>query len=192
MSICRPLSLTAATSQPGASRVSRSFPMAALPELAPQRLGIGEVLLAQPFRLAEDVMLRHVRRVTARRRLAAERLGQRPDMVRAGAAADAEIVDAMLIGRLAELGDLEPVAGEGIERHRKGVVVGNAVTMPVVQRLEGRLLRRRAIGHGQRRDMALHRVADALQERQHGARPAAAIEADDVGAAILEALAGIY
>src|SRR6185312_7805237 len=101
--------------------------------LPPQTLGVVKVLPAQPLGAAEDVVLRHIGRVAARRRLTPQRLGKGADMVRPGAAADAEIVDAERVGRLAELGDLEAVAGKGVERDRERVVARDAAAMLVAQ-----------------------------------------------------------
>src|SRR5258705_6855443 len=101
---------------------------------------------------AEDVMLRHVLGIAARRRLAAERLGHGADVVRAGTAADAEIAHAELVGLLGELGDLPAGAGEGIETGGKWLLARQAGAMRVGARLEVRLARRRAVGHRQRRD----------------------------------------
>ena len=57
--------------------------------------------------------------VSARRRRPSERLGQAPDVVRTGAAADAEVADAELVRVPGELRDLVAVAGERIERRRE-------------------------------------------------------------------------
>src|SRR5260221_6266524 len=58
------------------------------------------VRLAEALMRAEDVMFAHVLGVAARRRLAAERLGQCAGVVRGGAAADAAIAHDELVGRL--------------------------------------------------------------------------------------------
>src|SRR5579875_2402362 len=92
---------------------------------------IGEVPRLQALRLAEDVMLGHVRRIAAGQRMTAECLGKGADVMRPGAAADAEIAHAEIIGRLAELGDLVAIAGEGIQRHGEGMIVRDAIAMPV-------------------------------------------------------------
>src|SRR5258708_30153868 len=77
-------------------------------------------------RAAEQIMFRHVRRVACRRRPLADGLGECADMMRAGAAANTEIVNAHAVGGGAELGDLEAIAGERVERDRKGMATGQA------------------------------------------------------------------
>ena len=78
---------------------------------------------------AEERVLRHVGRILARRRPLADRFGKRADVMRARAAAHAEIPD-VEFGRLpSELGDLEPVARERIERD--GEWARALVEMPV-------------------------------------------------------------
>src|SRR5712691_8995357 len=96
------------------------------------------VRLAEALMRAEDVMFAHVLGVAARRRLAAERLGHGADVVRAGAAADAEIAHPELVGLLGERGDLPAVAGEGIEAGGKRLLARQAVAMRVGERLEVR------------------------------------------------------
>src|SRR5579875_2007694 len=105
----------------------------------------------------------------------------------ARAAADAEIAHAEIIGRLAELGDLVAIAGEGIQRHGEGMIVRDAIAMPVPQRLEGGLLGCGAVGNGQGRHVAFNLAPNPLEERKHGARPATAIEPDDIHPGLLEA-----
>src|SRR5207245_359118 len=83
---------------------------------------------------AEEGMLRHVRAVAARGRAASDRLGERADVVRARAAADAEVANAELVGLPAELGDLVAVARERVEGGRERL----AVEAALAQRLEAR------------------------------------------------------
>src|SRR5262249_51356415 len=90
-----------------------------------------------------------------------------------------------------ELRYLEPIAVEGIERERERHLAWQAVAARVAQRHESRLLFGRAIGHGKRRDMALHRSADMAGERKHRRGPTIAVEPDDVGAGILQPLARV-
>src|SRR5437588_11015030 len=150
-----------------------------------QLLGVLLVLGAQARVGAEKGVLRHVGRVPARRRCAADGLREAADVVRAGAAADAEIADAELERGRAELGQLVAVAREGVESRRERLTVELGVT----QRLEGRLFLVRAIRDGEAGDVAAHRRADGLQMREHRARATDAVEADDVGAGGLESLA---
>src|SRR5216683_7791073 len=88
---------------------------------------------------AEEGVLRHVGRIPARRRGTAERLGDGANVMRHGAATDAEIARAEFIGGLGELGDLEAVAGHGVERDGERHLAGQAIAMGIAQRLEGRL-----------------------------------------------------
>src|SRR5215472_9096595 len=107
MSICRSLSFSPALAQPGASRRScMSFMSELLVRSAAQLLRELHVARAQPLGRAEDVVLRHVRRILARGRMAAERFRERADMMRPRAAADAEVAHPHRVGRLAELRDL--------------------------------------------------------------------------------------
>src|SRR5207247_11479676 len=55
-----------------------------------------EVVVTQVLVAAEEDVLRHVGRVAAGGRLAAQRLGQAPDVVRAGAAAHTQIAVAAI------------------------------------------------------------------------------------------------
>src|SRR5579885_3119415 len=142
MSICRSLSLTPALAQPGASRRSCMSLIPSSPSSAVQLLGELPVARVQALRRAEHIVLRHVRRVPARGRMTTQRLRERADVMRPGAAADAEIMDAHAVGLFAELRDLVAVAGEGIERHGERPVLRDTIAGLVVQRLEGRLLRR--------------------------------------------------
>src|SRR5215208_979330 len=61
---------------------------------------------------AEERVPAHVGAVAARRRLPAERLGDAADVMRRGAAADAEVRHAQVARGPRELGQLVPVAGE--------------------------------------------------------------------------------
>src|SRR5690349_17472836 len=176
MSICRSLSLAPALAQPGASRASCMLLIPPPLCSAAQLLRELPIALTQPLGRAEDIVLRHVRRVFARGRMTAQCLRERADVMRPRAAAHAEILDAQRVSRLAELPDLVPIAREGIERHRERTILGYAVALLVVQRLEGRLLRRGPVGHRQRRHMTADRAPNSLEERQHGAGTARAIE----------------
>src|SRR6516164_6271500 len=121
----------------------------------------------------------------------AERLSKRAHVMRAGAAAYPEIAYIERMGGLGEIGNLEAVAGERVERHRERMIARNAAAVPIAERLKGRLARRRSVRHRQRRDMAFHGFADAPEQRQHSAGSAAAVEPYHLGAAVLESAAGI-
>src|SRR4029450_7894271 len=84
--------------------------------------GVFEVLRLEHGIGAEIGMARYVGRVFARRGLPPERLGHRPDVMRAGAAADAQVAHAQPVGGLGEVGDLGAGTGDGTEReaHRAG------------------------------------------------------------------------
>ena len=69
----------------------------------------------------------------------ADRFGERADVMRTCAAADAEIADVDFERLAAELGDLEPVAGERIERDGKRPRSRRTAPLRVAQRLERRL-----------------------------------------------------
>src|SRR5215468_4853624 len=97
----------------------RSAPAAPPSRWASDPFGVIGVLLPEALVRAENVVLRHVGRIAAGRRLAAKRLGHGADVMRPGTAADAEIADVERQRRLGELGDLEAVAGERIERDRE-------------------------------------------------------------------------
>src|SRR5690349_23856382 len=71
-------------------------------------------LAARTARRAEDGVELDRRGVAARRRLAPERLGHRPDVVRPAAAADADVADADVARPARELRHLEPRALEGL------------------------------------------------------------------------------
>ena len=77
------------------------------------------------------------RREAARGRSAAETLGDRPDVVRACAAADAEIVDSESVRLPCEVLELVAVAHERIERCRERPVVRDDVAARVAERVEG-------------------------------------------------------
>src|SRR5215472_755537 len=70
------------------------------------------VALGDPRGRAEERMLRHVRRVTRGGRRLAGRLGHGPDVMRAGAAADAEVRGAEREGGRGELAEFLAGAGE--------------------------------------------------------------------------------
>ena len=110
------------------------------------------------------------------------------DVVRPGAAAEAEVPDAELARGGAELGDLEAVAGERVERDRERPPRGTSHSASR-ERLEARLLLVRAVGHRQGGDVAVDRLTDRAEQRQHRPRPADAVEADDVGARVGQPLA---
>src|SRR5690349_19447667 len=67
-----------------------------------------------PLVRAKKSVLRHVGRILARRRPFADGLGERADVMRPRAAAHTQVADVELRGLTAELGDLEPVAREGV------------------------------------------------------------------------------
>src|SRR5437899_8052256 len=71
--------------------------------------GVLQVVLAQALVGAEEDVLGHVRRIPAGRRPPTERLGQAAHVMRAGAAADAEVPRAERERVLAELRDLVAV-----------------------------------------------------------------------------------
>src|ERR1700674_149744 len=122
MSMCRSWSLTPALAQRGANRASC---MSAMGVPLPAELScVFQVLIAQALGLAEDVVLRHVGRIAAGGRMPAERLRERADMMRAGAAAHPEVTHAQRIGVLGELGDLEAIAGERVERDGERMIAG--------------------------------------------------------------------
>src|SRR5690349_3811726 len=89
------------------------------------------VLLLQAGVRAEVGVLGHVGGVPAGRRRLANRLGQAPDVVRSGAAADAEIAYPQVVGRFAEFGHFVAATGEGIERRGKRHASGNRRTRGV-------------------------------------------------------------
>src|SRR5260221_5038951 len=68
--------------------------------------GVIEILPPEAVVRPEDVVFRHVGRVAARRRLAAERLGHGADVMRPRAAAHAQITDVDRLRRPWELVDL--------------------------------------------------------------------------------------
>src|SRR5437879_2821296 len=111
--------------------------------------------------------------------------------MRTGAAANAHIVYAHLLRGLAERGDLIARGLKWIERDRERAPPRNAMRALRVllgQRLEGRLGFCRAIGHRQRRDVNLDGVADFLDVRHHRRDTADAVEANDIGAELLDLL----
>src|SRR5260221_12256465 len=61
-------------------------------------------------------MLRHVWRITGRRRRLACRFGHGPDVMRPGAAADAEVSHAEFQGGSGEVAEFMACAGEGVKR----------------------------------------------------------------------------
>src|SRR5258708_40345257 len=73
--------------------------------------GVIEVLPPEAVVRAEDVVLRHVGRIAAGRRPAAERVGHGADVMRPRAAAHAEIPDVERERRRRDIGDLEAVRG---------------------------------------------------------------------------------
>src|SRR5262249_53868148 len=91
----------------------------------PVRPAVREVVLVEPLVRAEEEVLGHVGGIAARRRAPPESLGQAAHVMRAGAAADAEIPHAEGVRVLPELGDLVAVAGEGVEGRRERPVVRN-------------------------------------------------------------------
>src|SRR5579864_2423354 len=93
------------------------------------RLELGSVLgldLLDPLVGAEPGMPRHVDGVAARRRMPAERLGERADVVRTGAAAHPEVADPGRVGLAAEVGDLGARTHERVESDREGARIAAA------------------------------------------------------------------
>src|SRR5262245_47184408 len=97
----------------------------------------------------------------------ADGFGQRADVMRAGPTTDAEVANAERERFAAEVGDLEAIAGERVERDRERPTAPVAVPVLIAQRLERRLALVRAIWHRERRHRRLHRAANLLQERHH-------------------------
>ena len=95
------------------------------------------------------------------------------------------------VGVLAELRELVPVARERVESGGERSVVGQVIAVGIAERLEARLLLRRPVRHRKGGDVPLHRVPDPLQQRQHRARPADAVQPHYGGAGVLEALTGV-
>src|SRR5438876_9406513 len=91
---------------------------------------------------AEERMPRHVDAVAARRRMSPQALGERADVVRSRAAADAEVTDTEPMGLAPEVEDLPAGAQEGVEPDRKGALIPAA---GIGERHEGRLPGCRAI-----------------------------------------------
>src|SRR5215218_4391640 len=148
--------------------------------------GVCTVNGLEPLVRAEERVAAHIGAVAARRGRAAERLGDAADVVRRGAAAHAEVGHAEPRRGGGELAELEAVARERVERDRERAVAGDAVAVRVGQRLEARLGVRRAVRDGQRGDVAVAGGADALDQRQHRARAADAVQADDRRAGVLD------
>ena len=73
-------------------------------------------------------MQREVGGVAAGRRLAAERLRHRADVMRPATAADADVVDADVAGAAREVGHLEPGALERLELDREEVAAVGGVS----------------------------------------------------------------
>jgi hypothetical protein len=90
----------------------------AAPSGAPGGVQEGRVL-GRDVRSEHRVQV-HRRRVLAGRNLAAQRLGHGPDVMRAGAAADAHVVRAELTGLQREVRHLETRAAESVERDWEG------------------------------------------------------------------------
>src|SRR5262249_19103516 len=112
----------------------RTSPLPALPcALRLQLVGVILLDLLDAAVAAEERVLRHVRRVLARRWTLAHRFGERADVVRSGAAADTEVANVERERLLAELGDLVSVAGEWIERDREGARAFGEMPVRVVQ-----------------------------------------------------------
>src|SRR6266545_6997864 len=110
-----------------------------------QLVGVALLDLFDSLVRAEERVLRHVGRIPARRRMLADRFGERSNVMRASAAADAEIPDAHRERLAAEFRDLEPVAGERIERDRERTRAFGKMPMRIAQRLERRLVVARAV-----------------------------------------------
>ncbi len=78
-------------------------------------LGILQVRFFQRWIAAQESMLRHIRGVAAGRWCAAKRLGHTANMVRAGPAADTQVIDAHVKGFPREIGYLVASAGERVQ-----------------------------------------------------------------------------
>src|SRR5262249_13088920 len=115
----------------------------ARPRVASQPLRVVLVLGLEALVAAEERMLRHVRRVGALGRGAAEGLRDRADVMRAGAAADAEVGDPELERLAREVPELVARADERIEPGRERSPA-RRIVLRVAKRLEGRLLVGRA------------------------------------------------
>jgi hypothetical protein len=146
------------------------------------------VLLPQALVAAEEDVLGHVRREAARRRPAAQRLGEAPDVMRSRAAADAEIADVEGESFLPELGDLVAVAEERIQRGGEGAVAGQG---RVRQALKDRLGRRGPVGNRQGGHVALDGGANLPEQRHRRGGSPGAVEADHGRTARFEAAARI-
>src|SRR6516164_9259847 len=137
---------------------------------------------------AEEGVLGHVLAVAARRWTAAETLGERADVMRTGATADTEIANVGRESLAAEIEDLRARGHEGVqavgERHP-------VTATGIPERHERRLRRGGAIRDRESGDMAFDGGTDLLEQRQHGARAAMAIETHDIGAGRFEPLAGL-
>jgi hypothetical protein len=118
-------------------------------------------------------------------------LGEGADVMRTGAAAHAEVADVQREGLAPELRDLEAVARERIERDGKRLAAVIVVVVLVAQRLERRLVGRRAVRHRQRGHRRLDGLPDLAQQRHHRGGAADAVEAHDVRARVGEALARV-
>src|SRR5262252_4473929 len=82
-----------------------------------------EGVLAQALVRSKQDVLGHVGRESARRRAAAERLGEAAHVVGSGAATDAEVAHAEVERVLRERGDLVAIAHEWIERGGERAIV---------------------------------------------------------------------
>ena len=126
------------------------------------------------------------RRVLTCRDLPSQRLGHCADVVRASAAADSDVVDAQRLRLARVVGHLEPRTEKGLERDWKDVgPVGG------FQGLERRHRLLRFVGNRLSRDVAAHRPANLLDDREHGRGPSIAVQPDDVGPVVRQDLAGI-
>src|ERR1700733_5235584 len=105
--------------------------------------------------------------------------------MRSAAAADTDVVDAQVAGRLGEVGHLEAVAQERFKRERKP-----AVSVSVLQRLEVRLRGGRPLWDRLGGDMTADRRPNPLQNRQHRPGTTRAIEPHYVRAPGLKLPAG--
>src|SRR5262249_34824101 len=140
---------------------------------------------------AQERVLAHVRRIPARGWMPAGGFRQGADMVRPGAAAHAQIANVQRQRGAAELGDLEAVANEGIQRGRERAASPIAVPTRVTQRLERRLLPGRTVRNRQRSDVWLHGIANLLEKRKHRVWTADAVQADHICAGVGKTLAGL-
>src|SRR5581483_2477010 len=115
-----PRSRTSTSAPARRSSHAHASPITPAPTTATRTL-VAPVLVpgARAGRLAEHGMQRKIGRVAACGHLTAERLGDRANVVRCAAAADAEVADAEVARAAGELRHLEACADERVERERE-------------------------------------------------------------------------